>query len=86
MKSLHTAKSDHPLPSAPRRTLAALLAMVLAVLCCACGPARTDAAPEEPPPSGAVSEPPQETAEDPYPSLLEAYREALSARQADPEH
>ncbi|QUO36494.1 hypothetical protein KFE19_08540 [Dysosmobacter sp. Marseille-Q4140] len=33
MKSLHTAKSDHSLPSAPRRTLAALLAMVLAVLC-----------------------------------------------------
>lgn len=86
MKSLHTAKSGHSLPSAPRRTLAALLAMVLAVLCCACGPARTDAAPEEPPPSDAVSEPPQETAEDPYPSLLEAYRQALSARQADPEH
>ena len=92
MEFLHTAKSELSLRPAPRRVLAALLAMLLAGLCCACGAERTDPATDPPPLSGEVSPEPQQTgaaeekAEDPYQPVLDAYYAALAARLADPEH
>lgn len=70
------------------RVLGALLA---AALCCACGAGQTAPAPEAPSLSGEVSpelqqaEPAAGEAEDPYQPVLDAYYEALAARQAAPE-
>lgn len=85
MKFLYKGKSGLSVRSKPQRLLAVLLAMLPAALCCACGTAQTGSASSGPPPSSAVSQPPQEEAGDPYRPLLDAYQEALTARQADPD-
>ena len=86
MKSVKAAKNNIPSRLVLCRPLAALMGAILFALCCACGTAQTGTTSEDPPLSSRVSEPPQEETEDPYQPLLDAYQEALAARQADPEH